>query len=47
MVVKFEHNRMVQTTWNFELFEKQTNKQTNKTKNKIKKKKRIWAESIV
>ena len=40
MLVKFEQNRMVQTTRNFDLFDKKTNKQTktktNKTKQKTK-----------
>ena len=38
MLVKFEQNRMVQTTRNFELFDKNKTKQnkTNKNKNKNK-----------
>ena len=32
MLVKFEQNRMIQTTRNFELFDKKKNKQTNKNK---------------
>ena len=39
MLVEFEHNRMVQTTRNFELLNKTKQKQKTKTKNKKQKQK--------
>ena len=39
MLVEFEQNGMVQTTWNFELLNKTKQKKKNKNKNKNKKQK--------
>ena len=40
MLVKFEQNRVVQTTGNFELFDKTKQKQNKTKQNKTKKKKK-------